>query len=52
MIKHDEYSQAFDEYIESYILKFWDREKITEFCLRLMGDEARAWWARKQGHQS
>ena len=51
-IKNDPYSQAFDDYIELHINTYWSREKIIAFCLRLLGDEAQAWWARKQEHHS
>ncbi len=35
-----------------YMTRFLPREDQVNFCLHMLGDEAQAWWARKQGHQS
>ncbi len=38
--------------ISAYINRYWKSEKIIKFALNLLGEEARAWWARKQEHQA
>jgi hypothetical protein len=35
-----------------YMMRFCTRDEHVEFCLHMLGDEAQAWWARKQDHQS
>jgi hypothetical protein len=32
-------------------MRFCVRAEQIDFCLHMLGDEAQAWWARKQGHQ-
>ncbi len=45
--------KSYDEWlIFDYVSRFWPREKIIKFALSLIGEEARAWWARKQMNQS
>lgn len=35
-----------------FLTEHWPRELVVEFALILLGEEARAWWARKENHQS
>ena len=35
----------------TYMLRFCSREQQVSFCLHMLGDEAQAWWSRKEAHQ-
>jgi acetyl-CoA acetyltransferase len=41
---------AMAETLAQYMSRNWTREQIAEFCLRMLGNEARAWYNRKQEH--
>jgi len=43
--------KAMSETLAEYMSRNWTREQIVEFCLRQLGSEAQAWWARKEDHQ-
>lgn len=41
-----------DEEAVWLIIADWDRERAVKFALGILGDRARAWWARIEEHQS
>ena len=43
--------EALSKDFAGYMTRNWTHEQIVEFCLKLLGEEAVAWWARKQEHQ-
>ena len=35
-----------------FMMRFISENERVSFCLHMLGDEAQAWWAGKQDHQS